>query len=315
MNLASIPAELLPAFSIKAAKALGLTRRLLRYGNLKSPFHGVRSSTDATFRDRLRALLDQTPTHSFASGLTAAAVHGLPLPVTVGLREVFCMPTIGVKRGKPRIRRKHVTSSQLSIHIGDIELVDNIRVTSLCRTWLDLSRTSDPWDFLAVTDALISYKAPRVSISDLQTYSAQHAGTAGARLRAQALAWADPGSESPMESITRWHLLEQGTPPPECNTTVALPDGHIFRLDMLFRSSNIIVEYNGIHHDLPEHEKWDRVRTSLLHEAGFTVFVVNRSHLKHMRRTARESATTVNGGPTRKLAEGVGFSRLPPPKT
>jgi Uncharacterized protein conserved in bacteria len=315
MNLDFVPVGLFPAFSVKAAKALGMTRRALRRCGLAIPFHGVRSAEDATFKDRLRALLDQTPKHSFASGITAAAVHGLPLPTTISSRDAFCQPNIGVKRGKPRVRRKHVTASQLTIRMGDIVLADDIRVTSLFRTWLDLSRTSKPWDFLALTDALISHKAPRISLTDLRAYSALHEGTAGARLRAQALRWADPGSESPMESITRWHLLNKGAPRPECNTTITLPGGQVYRPDMLFRPANVITEYNGTHHDLPEHEEYDHVRGNLLDAAGFTIFVVNRSHISRLSDVAKEIVDHVTRGPTRILAEGTTFLPLQSPNT
>lgn len=221
-----------PAFSVKEALQSGISRACLRNRQLKRPFHGVRARPDSSLLNRLQGLCRQIPRHAFLSGQTAAALMGLPLPSSAGRTAPLVTPFVAVKRGLSRVRRKRVRTSQLSIGAGDVTVLRGMRVTTPQRTWLDLSRTLSAPDFLALTDPLLRNTSLKLTLPQLRKYAVRHAGTAGARLRRQALEWADPNSESPMESVLRWYLLSHNGPRPECNTTLLLPGGWTFRPDL-----------------------------------------------------------------------------------
>lgn len=234
---------------------------------------------EASQEAKLKALLDALPQGVCFAGLTAAAIYGLPLPQGTKLDRVLDQePIVAVSAGKAAIQRKEIRCMRLQFGLGDIVHWRGMPVTSPVRTWHDISRELDGPMLLAVTDVLLRR---RISREELNQWNDRHQGSRGSLLRRRTVVWADPGAESPMESMLRWHLLAGGLPRPECNTTILIPDHSPIRVDLLYREAGLVVEYQGAYHfrDIRQAQR-DEHRRRILEKAGFQVIAVVSQDLR-----------------------------------
>ncbi|MFB2597247.1 endonuclease domain-containing protein [Herbiconiux sp. P17] len=89
------------------------------------------------------------------------------------------------------------------------------------------------------------------------------------------------GAESRPESHLRLLLVGAGLPEPELNQEIFDSAGRwVARVDMVYRSERVIVEYDGDHHrtDPVQYEK-DLRRVETLRDNGWTVIHVRKSGL------------------------------------
>jgi hypothetical protein len=255
-------------FSVADALAAGVSRDRLRARDLDTPFWGARARGPLLEEERLRLLLSVLPSHAFACGATAAAVHRLPLPVAV-LRDAFGRPSIGVPAGANRIRRAGTVGRSVQVAPDETEEVNGLRVTSLARTWRDLATILPLPRFVAVTDALLSWRRPRATLDELHLAHERAGRSAGAAVRRQALEMASPRSESPRESELRVLLVVAGLPLPDANVDIFDGRRFVARVDLLFAAQRLIVEYDGDHHRDAAQWSRDQSRRAELESLGY----------------------------------------------
>ena len=199
---------------------------------------------------------------------TAARLLGLPTPRKEPALDAQGIPIIHLTR--PGHRR---TVDWLEVHGGqlggdDVSSAGVIRRTVLVRTAIDMARTS-PFPFAvatmdaahrALTIAIARGREPwldeRVAVLDTSARTEAgsrirqaldaHAATHGMSRAARAAAWADPGSETVLESLARVRIRKAHLPMPECGQMVVGASGRAYWVDKLWRAQRVIGEEDGM---------------------------------------------------------------------
>jgi hypothetical protein len=141
---------------------------------------------------------------------------------------------------------------------------DGVRVTGLVRTSIEASSTRSLQVAVACIDAAmrrhIEMQVPasglreaaldpqvRAEVADLwRTGLRPFAGHRWVTRVRLAVAWAEPASESVLESLSRVALLEAGLPRPRCGAPVRGDDGRTYWVDALWREQRLIGEADGV---------------------------------------------------------------------
>ncbi|MRX44032.1 hypothetical protein [Agromyces kandeliae] len=118
-----------------------------------------------TFVERCRTVLAVLDARVFATGTTAAILHGLPVPPT--FREAL---EFGIPAPHRAVRRTGVTARSLRIDEVELTAVSGIRTTTLPRTWCELARTLDVPELVAAGDVALR----RVGFDALARASLRH---------------------------------------------------------------------------------------------------------------------------------------------
>ena len=247
----------------------GVLRGLVRAGELAAVRHGVvvdghaLRTADPAARASLEVRAEQAVRRrdEVATGLTAAAVHGLPFlgrpPAVARLslpREVGERP----REDRPRswLPDDHVV------------VVDGAAVTTVARTVVDVARTR-PFAFAVVTaDAARARGCTRDELVEALAQCRRFPGTRSAR---RVIAFADPRSESPLESLGRARFDEEGLPAPDLQVELGSAERGI-RVDHLFREQRTVGEADGLgKYDDIAVLRAEKQREDVLRDAGFEV--------------------------------------------
>jgi very-short-patch-repair endonuclease len=215
--------------------------------------------TVADARLKLQAAARRMPPRYAFSGLTAGWVLGLdaawcePIEVTIG-RDVPVRARAGV-----RVRRAALPESDVIVRRG-------LRVTSALRTVCDLGGRADVIESVVAID--VAARAGLVSLSELASHVATHAGAKGIRRLRRALRLADPRSESPMETRLRVELIMARLPRPCVQPELFDAMGNfIGRADLYYPDRRLVIEYDGENHK--ERLVADLRRQNALVNAGY----------------------------------------------
>jgi hypothetical protein len=274
-----MPADLGHAFTVRQARAHGISSGRLQAKHLSAPYHGTRARHALSDRERLSLLLDALPPPAVACGPTAAALHEMPLPLALELRA-FSEPTIGVPLPANRIRRPGVVGRALALSEDEITRVDGIRCTLPGRTWIDVAPLVSLPRLIAITDHLISRRRRVTTLAALQEAHRRAEANRGSAARSKALALCSDGSESPRESETRAILVLAGLPMPQVNVEIFDGTRFVARVDLLYREARLIIEYDGDYHRTPGQWSRDQSRRAELESLGYRVTVVTARDLE-----------------------------------
>lgn len=302
------------AFSVRIARATGISHSRLRGQDLHTPFHGVRippGAPEATAiadagaernpyeRQRLARIAQArlyAPRLHFGhhfSHETAASLWGAPLPLELTDREQIAEAedlTLHVSATGavpfPRasgIKGHRTLSSLTSVYEGG-----GIRVSSPAATWVSLG-TLPLFDLVALGDYFCrqwrtGYNRPDAGRPALSTVNELRgmleAGRrhGAARLR-QSLEFIREDSWSPRESRVRCILGAAGLPEPELNVDIFDEHGRFLACgDMVYRPQRVVIEYHGMLHG----DQWakDVERVARLRAAGWQVIEVTSPLLR-----------------------------------
>lgn len=278
MDPSSLPDALPHAFTVADARSLGVTPMRLRAQDLTAPFHGTRARDELDdLPARLRLLCEAIPEHAFIAGATAALTWGFPLtlPLTERARDTLC---VGVPAAENRIRRPGVRGRALQLDPQDIVERDGYRVTTIERTWVDISEEVSLPRLVAITDVILRGGTSRHDL----LWAHERAGKRkpGRDRRERAMGFADPLSESPKESELRVLLHEARIPRPELNVEIFDGNRLVGRVDMLIRHAKVVIEYQGDYHRDPEQWRRDEQRRAELEALGYRVTYVTQADLE-----------------------------------
>ncbi len=275
------PAESLPSrFLVADALANGLTRRRLRASDLDSVLWGLRSTTPLVdLGQRCRLLRLRMPPSAFVCHVTAALLHGIPLPWQ---RKRDPTIHLGVAGNARAPHAAGLIGHRLSIHTGEVEDVAGIRRTTAIRTWCDLGGELDLHDLIAAGDYLLYWRAPRATLQQLVDAVASRVSRRGIRALRRALALLDDRSESPQESILRTILVLAGFDPPLVNHSVSGQFGEfVARTDLMLQRERVILEYQGDYHRTTKGQwRADMTRRARLEAQGWRVMELNADDLR-----------------------------------
>lgn len=284
--------ENLPAtgFTVAAARSAGVQPHRLNASDLMKAHWGVRvpASADPGFFERCRLLAAALPSHVFFSGVTAAALTGIPVPVRFDPSGETLIEVSVADPGRA-IRRPGIVGRKLTLKASDIRVWRGIRLTTPARTWCDLAPTLTLPELVAAGDYLLSPRRRVVSAEDLAAAVAVHPGRRWRPKLKRALGLLNARSESPKESELRVIVVTHGLPEPVINVDIRTSSGRfVARVDMLFDDFGEILEYQGDHHR-SDVRQWrrDRIRESELESMGYHVMEVVSDDLRDPARLIR----------------------------
>lgn len=267
-------------FSTRAAVAAGVGEGRLRAGDLARPFHGVRIvATDAmTLWHRIRSYEQRMPQSQHFSHVTAALIHGLPLPLSHESDprlHIAAAPGAGFPRARGVVGRH-------SGKFGAITLTRGCRVTSPVDTWCDLAAILSVDDLVAVGDFLITGDEPYSGLPplatrrELETAIVARAGRRGIRRLKAALELVRYGPLSRMETLTRLLMVRGGLPEPALNHMVVDAAGHeVAMVDLALPEWRVAIEYQGDDHREKNRFRRDITRRERIEDQDWTVIYVS----------------------------------------
>ncbi len=276
-----VPPEVLRGpIRASAARSAGMTAHDLRSGLLHTPFWGVRVvAAPTSMLDRFHAIAARMPPSAFFSHASAAIIHGMPLPARLERAS-----DIHIAIAAPR-RAPHAAGlrgHRLAIAEQDVTLVGGLAVTSVERTWCDLSTMLHLYDLVAAGDFLVHWRHPSTTTGRLFDALRRRWPGRGSRLLARAHGLLDDRSESPPESVVRIIAVEAGAPSVRANHVVTDSFGaFVARVDLYIEEWKLVIEYQGDYHRV-EPGRWraDMTRRSRLESLGLGVMEVNADDLR-----------------------------------
>ncbi len=208
---------------------------------------------------------------AFFSHVTAAQLHGIPLPLSLDLE----LPVnVSVPEGHRSPRGRNVRGHHLVIDPVDVITRRGIRMTSLERTVCDLAALLSDEDLLAAGDNILWRKRLRGNRATSRSLSAALARYAGRRGRARLLEIAPlltDRADSRPESVMRLRFIRAGLPPTLVNVEVVSATGApLATPDLQFEAYRMALDYEGVHH-LTNAAQWrkDLARVPRLQDAGW----------------------------------------------
>ncbi len=253
-------------FTVAEAAALGVSRRVLQGGRFVQVTPGVhRLATSAmTFDMWVGATVRVLPAGAAISHVTNLRWRGL------SMRSETPIHAAVTDWSRPE-------RDQITIHryIGQLEVesVRGIPLLTAPRTFVDCGTMLSVRELVEVGDWMIQQRlATLETLFDYVTRS--HLD--GVQRARRAMAFVQPGAESPRESRLRFVLIAAGLPEPEINTDIHDERGNFLaRGDLVYRSRKVVVEYDGWHHERDaEQRQSDIVRREKLESAGWRMIVV-----------------------------------------
>jgi len=210
-------------------------------------------------RLKLLAIARRAPADYAFSGLTAAWLLGLepaltePIEITIA-RDVPIRARVGAK-----VRRAALSEADVIARQG-------LRTTSALRTVCDLGSRKDLVESVVAVD--MALHAGLVKLSQLESHVAANSGAKGIRRLRYAVKWAEPGSESPMETRLRMELVRARLPRPLVQADLSSASGGFLgRVDLYYPDRRLAIEYDGINHR--DRLEADMRRQNAILNAGF----------------------------------------------
>jgi very-short-patch-repair endonuclease len=161
---------------------------------------------------------------------------------------------------------------------GDTRLLRGVRISSPARAWCELGPDLQTPDLVAAADFLLARRSPLTSLSELS--DSLDDVRAGVRRLREALALADPRSESRRESLLRVILVTAGLTGIRANFPIRTSGGFSYRADLAFPEKKLILEYQSRLHEGEAFFR-DMTRKSRLAADGWLVIEINAYDLRN----------------------------------
>ncbi|WP_404387479.1 hypothetical protein [Humibacillus xanthopallidus] len=247
----------------------------MRTLHLYAPARGVWTAEDLDSLDRRCAAISLVLKRQAFSHVTAARLHGLPLPRSLD-DEVAIHVLRDARDGA--VRRRGLVGHR-GLFERDVTDVSGVPVTSLPDTWVDMGELIRPGFALGLDDLVIMGDAVANTLGSVEPLHAalsRRVAPRGKLTLLEALPLVRVGSESPGETRTRLVLTRSGLPEPELNKPVFGP-GRLWlgRPDMRWKKHRALLEYQGREfHDGDEQRAKDDVRFARFSAHDWTVVPV-----------------------------------------
>lgn len=271
-------------FEIRDRLRSGRWIRLCRDGYVEPPGEPVPEPSwqraERLHRLTAAAMLHRMSDDAVISHQSAVVLHRLP---------VWGLPLARIHVTKPGGRWRSTTElvvHRARIDPADVVEIDSVRVTMAARAVVEAACDSSYEAGVALCDAVLRQRL--ASRSELEHFAWCLRYRAGAPKAANAVAFADPLSESVGESRLRALMADLGLPAPVLQAELTDDGRLVARVDFLFRAERVVVEFDGEAKyasagDLVQ-EKWreDRIRA-----LGYAVLRFGWSDLERPVRTVR----------------------------
>ncbi len=213
-----------------------------------------------------QAILMDAPAGAVLSHRSAALLHRLPTLEDEVPDEVTLTAPL------PRSTRPFVTGYALrraALPRSHRCTGGGIPSTSVPRTIIDVLRESSMESGVALVDSVLHTKRSR--FEDLRSVYSWCQTWPGSRMAGRALYFADARAESPLESVARVRLHQEGLPPPQLQ--VPLKVGRFtYRPDFLWEAERTIGEADGLGKYTDQSVlRNEKLREDRLRDMGFEV--------------------------------------------
>lgn len=267
-------------FLVSRALDLGVGKNRLGSRDLARPFRGVRVAgpNPVLISDLCRAYAARMPSTHVFSHVTAAVLHGMPLPYWA-LADRRLHVSVPAAHRAPQMAG--IVGHELRESLMDVELSDGLPVTSPRQTWIDLGPVLNRGSLVAVADFLCAGRHPRYTPGELRATVAGLAGRRGIRALREAALSSRARVDSAKETETRLLLLDTGVPEPVVNYEVTDAAGcFVARVDLAWPAWRICVEYEGEHHRTDRSRfRADITRRERLEDLGWRVIRITDDDL------------------------------------
>jgi hypothetical protein len=199
---------------------------------------------------------------------SAAYVHGLPV-----LGQVPLDITLAVPPGHWTGHRSGIKFRRLRLTAEDVQDL-RVPVTTVARTWLDITCRGRLGDSLAVGDAAVAHGL--LSADAARAALAHGAPLPGARRVERAIPLLYGLRETPLESASFAYFVEHGLPLPHMQIDIADGGGFVGRVDFLWDGGTgrpgVVGESDGLVKYASQGEAYrEKRREDRLRELGFVV--------------------------------------------
>jgi hypothetical protein len=189
---------------------------------------------------KLDAACKRLPPEAVFSGLTAAWLHGLDVGAVESI-EVTISKGIGVSA------RSGIEVRRAALSPKDVVSIRGKKVTSSLRTFSDICFRLSVTEAVVVADMALRTRLVRPD--DLKALCVRRARRFGVASLRRVVGFAEPASESPMESRLRMLLVLGGLPRPQAQVRLHDERGlFLGRPDLYYPSHRLALEYDGTTH-------------------------------------------------------------------
>jgi len=246
--------DLPPVFDTKTALGSGFTSKQLRGPRVTRLLRGTfaTATPDDLLEAFARAALLVAGPESSLCEVTALRMAGVDVPARFSRSdEPIHLHLPIADRGPQRTGvQTHHTQRQLPINT-----VAGHPALHLAECWLQLAARATVLELVVVGDGLMRRPRPPrhqpflVEPITLSQAVAQSHRRPGIRTAREAVALVRPGTDSPMESVTRFRLVRAGLPQPYVNYPILDATGWpVYFLDLAYPEQQVAVEYDGAIH-------------------------------------------------------------------
>ncbi|MEO8328949.1 MAG: hypothetical protein ABI586_02985, partial [Candidatus Nanopelagicales bacterium] len=165
--------------------------------------------------------------------VTAAVVNSLPV------RAIPAIPQLARACGAPRLA--HCSVRRTTIPIDHTICRGGLVTTTIERTVIDVAATEPLPDSLITVDAALRGGVDPDALKALLVGLGHFPGSVQAKAT---LLHGDSRAESPMESLSRGHMIERRMPLPQCNVVIRFGDRWV-RVDFLWLELGVVGECDG----------------------------------------------------------------------
>ena len=235
---------------VRLRRAAYVSTDRLDTANMEAQLHGL-NGVAAALRVR----------HAVVSHAAAAALHGLPLLTPPAEPCITLPPELRTRPASLHLHRQRLPAEQLDPGVAVV-------LTSVARTCLDLTREMGILAGLVSTDAALHIGL--TTPDELENvYRSLHGGS-GLPSGRMLLEQADGRSESPLESISRFHLR---TLPdrPEIQVRLHAQGRLLGRVDFFWRSAGLVGEADGMAKYDDAELRREKLRQDAMLRAGLLV--------------------------------------------
>ena len=169
--------------------------------------------------ERARLVLGCVPPGSVLSHVTAAQLHGIPLP-----ESALLDPRTHVVRPLPATQARVAgVCGHRALHPRDVTTIRGLPVVGLADTFADLGELIGPGKPLGLDDAVVAGDACATMlgrVGPLRLAVEARVRPRGKRTLAEALRFVRVGAASPRETIARLMFVRAGLPEPSLNEPI-----------------------------------------------------------------------------------------------
>lgn len=277
---AELPPSLPDAFTVGLARASGVTRGRLRSGDLRAPFHGIRSRGDVTdVRALAASYLPKLRPGEHISHATAIAVVGGWIP-----DRLRADVDVAVPRPHGRARgvgvRGHEAAAPSRWRFGPVP-IEHPAVA-----WCRSAELMDERELIIAADSLMRRHDPVLSREQLGVAVAAWTGRRGVRVLRRAYERCRERTDSVAETELRLDAEALGMTSFEVNAVIRDESGRFVAYgDLVDAERRVLLEYDGQQHRLDDTQYGRDVdRLDDLARLGWRVIRVNKSHRGARRR-------------------------------